>query len=123
MEKTFKTYLESQLPEHLEKIKELMDWISTTYPNLEKAIKWNQPMWLDHQTFIIGFSTASKHIAISPEPYVIQLFLKDIEAAGYNATSNLFRITWKDEFNFDLLKKLIDFQIEDKKEFKGFWRT
>lgn len=123
MEKTFESYLETQTPSAQDKLVQLFTWIDEHYPKLEKVIKWNQPMYVDHGTFIIGFSTSKNHIAVSPEPYVIEFFKKEIEAANYNPSSNLFRITWNQEFDLDLFKKLIDFQIDDKKDFTGFWRT
>lgn len=41
--------------------------ISEKFPDLEAKIAWNQPMFTDHGTFIIGFSAAKHHFAISPE--------------------------------------------------------
>ncbi len=122
MEKTFDTYLETQTPQAQEKLALIFDWIDENYPQFEKVIKWNQPMFTDHETFIIGFSTSKKHISVSPEPFVVQQFQKELEEANYNPTSNLFRITWDQDINFDLLKKMIDVQVEDKKDFTGFWR-
>jgi uncharacterized protein YdhG (YjbR/CyaY superfamily) len=40
---------------------------------LKEEIKWNQPMFSDHGTFIIGFSIAKEHIAVAPEAVVISL--------------------------------------------------
>lgn len=122
MENTFKAYLDNQTLIAHDKLTQLFDWIDQTYPQLVKVIKWNQPMYTHHETFIIGFSVSKKHMAISPEPYLMELFKNEIELAGYSSTSNLFRIKWDQEVDLGLMKKLIDFQIVDKKEFKGFWR-
>lgn len=32
--------------------------ITETYPQLDTTVKWNQPMFTDHGTFIIAFSFA-----------------------------------------------------------------
>lgn len=122
MKKTFETYLDTQTPTAIEKLTSIFEWIDENYPQFEKVIKWNQPMYTDHETFIIGFSTSKNHISVSPEPAIVQRFQKELEAANYNPTSNLFRITWKQDVDYDLLKKLIDVQVEEKKDFKGFWR-
>ena len=37
------------------------------FPQLKEENKWNQPMFNDHGTFIIGFSIAKGHIAVAPE--------------------------------------------------------
>lgn len=53
--------------EHRAKTEEVLKWVHNNYPNLEPKVKWNQPMFTDHGTFIITFSIAKKHLAISPE--------------------------------------------------------
>ena len=122
MEKTFETYLDTQTSTAIEKLTSIFEWIDENYPQFEKVIKWNQPMYTDHETFIIGFSTSKNHISVSPKPGIVQRIKKELEAANYNPTSKLFRITWKQDVDYDLLKKLIDVQVEEKKDFKGFWR-
>ncbi|MBN2268109.1 MAG: DUF1801 domain-containing protein [Acholeplasmataceae bacterium] len=121
--KTFEDFLNTiDLVEHQMKLKEILDWIKITYPNLKERIAWNQPMFTDHDTFIIAFSVSKKHIAIAPEKVAIDKFLKDIEASGYETSTMLFRIKWKDTVDYNLLKKIIDFNIESKKEHTKFWR-
>ena len=46
---------------------EVLDWVAQHYPELELRIAWNQPMFTHHGTYIIGFSAASKHMAMAPE--------------------------------------------------------
>lgn len=46
---------------------EVLEWVKSQFPNLEARIAWNQPMFTEHGTFIIGFSVSSKHLAVSPE--------------------------------------------------------
>ena len=45
---------------------EVLNWVVQNYPELELRIAWNQPMFTDHGTYIIGFSAASKHMAMPP---------------------------------------------------------
>lgn len=59
---------------------------------------------------------------MAPESAVIRLFQKDIEEAGYTHTQELFRIKWADTVAYDLLKKIIAYNIEDKKGMTTFWR-
>ena len=45
---------------------DVLVWFGLTYPEMELRIAWNQPMFTHHGTFIIGFSTASQHMAMAP---------------------------------------------------------
>ncbi len=79
-------------------------------------------MFTHQDTFIIGFSTAKHHLSVSPEPVGITLFSDDIAQAGYSATKGLFRIPWNEPVNYELLGKMIDFNIQDKAGYTSFWR-
>ncbi len=104
------------------KIEEVLQWISDKYPSMGKTIKWNQPMFTDHGTFIIGLSVSKKHMSIAPEPAAIKNFESDIKEAGHSHTDNIIRIPWNEPMNYTLLGRLIDFNIEDKKDHEKFWR-
>jgi uncharacterized protein len=79
-------------------------------------------MFTHKDTFIIGFSTAKHHLSVSPENAGITQFSNDIAQAGYSATKGLFRISWNEPVNYELLEKMIEFNIQDKAEYTGFWR-
>ena len=103
-------------------MREVLVWVNDTFPTLAPKIAWNQPMFTDHGTFIIGFSVAKGHFAISPEAQGIAAFSDDIAKSGYSQTSNLFRIKWDQPVNFNLLERIIRYNIEDKKGCTTFWR-
>lgn len=109
-------------PSHRERMREIFNWIKDKYPNLKPVIKWNQPMFTDHGTFIIGFSTSKKHAAVAPEQVAIVHAKDDIEKAGYDYTENIIRIPWDRPVPYALLEKLIEFNIRDKADCKTFWR-
>lgn len=109
-------------PDHHDRTKEVLAWVAHKFPNLEPQIKWNTPMFTNHDTFIIGFSTSKHHLSVSPEPAGITQFADDIAQAGYSATKGLFRIPWNVQVNYELLEKIIEFNIQDKAEYTGFWR-
>ncbi len=104
------------------RMQEILDHIKSKYPQLQEEIKWHQPMFSDHGTFIIGFSIAKAHIAVAPESKVIQLFTDDIDHSGYSHTQELFRIKWTDAVDYELIGRIIDYNIEDKKGMTKFWR-
>ena len=109
-------------PQHRARTAEVLAWVHKTYPALERRIAWNQPMFTDHGTFIIGFSVAKHHLAVAPEKAGIDHFSGDIVQAGYERSQQLVRIKWEDAVDFSLLKKMIEFNIADKAETTSFWR-
>lgn len=108
--------------EKRERLKDILNNIKERFPQLKEEIRWNQPMFSDHGTFIIGFSVAKEHIAVAPEAVVISLFEREIEEAGYSHTQGLFRIKWTDSVDFNLIYKMVEYNIEDKKDMTKFWR-
>lgn len=109
-------------PFHRERTKEVLAWTKNKYPNLKTEIKWSQPMFTDHGTFIIGFSAAKKHLAVAPESVTIAHVEDDIVKAGYDYTKQLIRIPWDRTVDYSLLEKMIEFTIWDKADCSTFWR-
>lgn len=107
-------------PQHQNKMKEIIDWTIHEFPTLQAKIAWNQPMFTDHGTFIIGFSMTKKHIAAAPERAGLEYILDDLELAGYSCTKELFRIKWNQEVDYALLRKVIAFNIAEKKRLYSF---
>lgn len=101
---------------------EVLEWVKSQFPNLEARIAWNQPMFTEHGTFIIGFSVSSKHLAVSPERAGMVRFTNEITKAGYSQSKMLFRIRWEEPVNYILLDQIIHFNCIDKAECKTFWR-
>lgn len=120
---TLKDFLETiDQPAHQEKFESLMNWIKETYPSLELVIKWNQPIFTDHGTFIIGFSKAKNHFSISIEDAGMAKFDARIKEVGYEQTMRLFKIKWNEEIDFKLLGDMIEYNIMDKADLDRFWR-
>lgn len=110
-------------PQHCVRTAEVLDWVGRTIPELEPKIAWNQPMFTDHGTFIIGFSVSAKHLAVSPERAVMEHFTQEIVQAGYPQSKMLFRIPWGNDVNYPLLHRIIDFNRAEKANYKTFWRN
>lgn len=120
---TFEDYLCSMgEPDHRDKMEEILNWVKEKYPNLDTRIAWNQPMFTDHGTYIIGFSHSTKHIAVSPEVKPIKKFKHLIEETGLSHTDNIIRVKWEEPIPYDLLETFIDYNIEDKIDHTNFWR-
>lgn len=121
--KEFQKYLDSiDNPTHRQRMEQLLMHVSEKYPKLKREIRWGQPMFSDHGTFIIAFSTYKQHIAVAPEAVVLNRFDEDIKKAGYRRTKETFSIKWTDEIDFDLIDRMVEYNIEDKKDMIKFWR-
>lgn len=107
---------------HRARVKEVLDWVRTRFPELESRFAWNQPMFTEHGTFIIGFSVSKPHLAVSPELAGMVRFIDEIKKAGYHAGKMIFRIKWEEPVDYELLERIIRFNILDKAECKTFWR-
>jgi len=108
--------------EQRSRTEEVLTWVANKYPKLVPVMKWNQPMFTDHGTFIIAFSVAKQHLAIAPETAGIHQFQEELIQAGYNPTEMLFRIKWNQPINYSLLADIIDYNIVDKANYTNFWR-
>lgn len=108
--------------ENKDKFASVLKWVINNYPKLEQRIAWNTPVFQVNDTFIVAFAASKAHFSVNVEIYTKNKFEDEIKAAGYETTAGLFKIKYKDEINFKLLEKLIDFQIKDKAECKTFWR-
>jgi uncharacterized protein YdhG (YjbR/CyaY superfamily) len=107
---------------HRARMRETLDWVGARFPALSRRIAWSQPMFTDHGTFIVGFSTAKKHMALAPERACVERFSAAILGAGYTHTNELVRIPWDRPLEYALLGEMIAFNIEDKAHCNTFWR-
>ena len=81
---TFEDYLATlEKSEQREKMATLLTWIAQHYPDLTPVIKWKQPMFIEHGTYIIGLSASKHHFSLSPEAKTIRLFEDEIKAADF----------------------------------------
>lgn len=103
-------------------MEEVLRWVIKQFPHLAPRIAWNQPIFTDHGTFIIGFSAAKHHLAVAPEREGINYFSDEIKQAGFDHSQQLVRFPWDRPVDFSLLKRMIEFNIMDKANCSTFWR-
>lgn len=101
---------------------DVLVWVGLTYPELELCIAWNQPMFTHHGTYIIGFSTASKHMAMAPERATMIRFEQVMRERGTDFGTMLVRQPWNKPFDYELLDAFIQHQLTDKRDVTSFWR-
>jgi uncharacterized protein len=109
-------------PQHRSRMEEVLGWVMGKFPHLRPRIAWNQPVFTDHGTYIIGFSAAKHHLAVAPERAGIVHFADTIVQAGYDYSQQLVRIPWDRPVDYLLLEQMISFNIQDKAEYSAFWR-
>ena len=107
---------------HRSRLEDILRWVMARFPTLSPRVAWNQPMFTDHGTFIIGFSVAKAHLAIAPEKAGILHFSEEITRVGYEHSQQLIRIKWTEPVNYDFLEKVIAFNMTDKADCLLFWR-
>jgi len=102
--------------------REVLHWVGQEFPTLDRRIGWNQPMFTDHGTFIIAFSVARQHLAVAPETVALDHFDERIKQAGLKRTKMLLQMPWNKPIDYALLKDIISYNIQDKKDCASFWR-
>lgn len=108
-----------------ERTQEVLRRVAEKFPQLAPRVAWNQPMFTDHGTFILGFSVSKKHLAVSPEREGVVRFADEIQRSGYESSNSmmLFRIGWNRPVDYALLERIIAFNIADKADCSTFWRN
>ena len=101
---------------------DVLVWVGLTYPELELRIAWNQPMFTHHGTYIIGFSAASKHMAMAPERATMIRFEPVMRERGTDFGTMFARQPWNKPFDYELLDAFIQHQLAAKKDITSFWR-
>ncbi|WP_025725530.1 iron chaperone [Acholeplasma granularum] len=120
---TFKPYLDSIKDDEIRsRMINLLEWVQNKYPMLGKKIAWNQPHFTHHDTFIIAFTHAKSHVSIIPEYKVIDLFKDEIRKNNYLHTNFIYKVKWNQEMNYDLLSKIIEYNMHDKSDYNSYWR-
>ncbi|WP_448750264.1 iron chaperone [Actinomyces sp.] len=105
-----------------ERMVDVLVWVGFTFPELKLRIAWNQPMFTHHGTYIIGFSAASKHMAIAPERATMIRFEPVMRERGTDFGKKFARQPWDKPFDYELLDAFIQHQIAEKQDITSFWR-
>jgi len=120
---TFADYLETiDNEDHRQIMKDLFEWTDKEFPQLDHRIAWNQPMYVNNGTFIIAFSPTKKHISVAPEKAALKQFSEELQDVSYDITKELFKIKWTQPIYYELLRDIIQFNIDDKQDYPHFWR-
>ena len=105
-----------------ERMVDVVVWVGFTYPELELRIAWNQAMFIHHGTYIIGFSAASKHMAVAPERATMIRFEPVMRERGTHFGKKVAHQPWDKPFDYELLDAFIQYQLAEKQDVTSFWR-
>ena len=86
-----------------ERMVDVVVWVGFTYPELELRIAWNQAMFIHRGTYIIGFSAASKHMAVAPERATMIRFEPVMRERGTDFEKRVAHQPWDKPFDYELL--------------------
>ena len=104
------------------KFVEVLEFVTKNFPHLETVFKWNQPMFTDHNTFIIAFSVTKNHINIAPERAAMIHFEETLSTKDVDTTKMLIQMKWTKDIDFTLIEDVINYNIFEKKDITSFWR-
>lgn len=105
-----------------DKSREVFSWVESRFPQLMPVLKWNQPMYTAHGTFILGFSAARKHLAIAAERVCLDRYRDALEQAGYACTKELLLVRWEQPIPYAWLARMVETNLRDKATLPTFWR-
>lgn len=121
--KTFNDYLNNiENSNNKETLKNVFNHIKDKYPYLKTEIKWSQPMFINEDTFIIGFNASKQHFSIAPERASIIYFEDYLKENKIEYSKMIIKIKWGQEINFELIDMLIEHNLKEKAGYKTFWR-
>lgn len=119
---TLADYLaQAKAPQRRVRMAEVLEWAERTFSGLEPRVAWNQPMFTDHGTFIVGISVSAGHLAVSPGRAWRGLFPGN-RPGRLCRGKMLFRIPWERNVDYTLLRRMIAFNRTEKAHCKTFWR-
>jgi len=98
---------------------QVLNRVAEHYPELELRIAWNQSMITHHGTYIVGFSSASKHMAMAPERATMIRFEQVMHERGTDFGTMLARQPWTKPFDYELLDPFIRHQLTEKQGITG----
>ncbi len=97
-------------------------WMIDAYPECHVEMKWNQPMYLLNQTFIIAFSKTQTHLSIAPERACLDHFEEAIHSLGLTRSKELLKVPWDTPVPYELIASMIEYNIQEKAHLNTLWR-
>ena len=85
---------------------EILDLITTEFPELETKLAWNLPMVHKQGEYIVGLAAYKNHLSFSPwSPAVLESFGPRL--TDYETTKNLFKVPIDWQIDASLVRDLV----------------
>lgn len=91
------------------------------HSDLVVETKYNLPTLTKDGCFIFSCSPFKNYISIMFEKPTLEHFTSEIKANNYNLTKTTFNIKYSQDIDYELLLKMIAFQLELRKGSNKFW--
>lgn len=108
--------------ENRQKVVSLYEQLVAIDPDLSILYAWNNPMIKYKESFNCGITVAKAHFTMAFDTEALEFFRERIIAAGYGLNLKTFKIKYNQEIDFDLLREMVLFSIELRRDAKGFWK-
>jgi uncharacterized protein YdhG (YjbR/CyaY superfamily) len=109
----FPDFYASLTPEQNTHIRGLVDWVSTTYPQFDPVIAWNQPMFKVGKKYIVGFMPAKSYTNVLT---VTNTPITELSHAleGYTHGTRSYRIGFDEKIDPDVFDKIIQIRFREE---------
>lgn len=89
-------------------LKDVIDVILKSFPELDCKIAWNVPQIIRGSDYVFGVSALKNHLALAPwSTEVIEAFKERLEREGYVVKKNLFQVPNEWQIDEELLRSLV----------------
>jgi uncharacterized protein YdhG (YjbR/CyaY superfamily) len=109
-------YFKSIDQKQAKKVREIIEVITSKFPELELVVAWNQPMLKSGSEYVFGASVATHHILIAPWGDVLKTLapkFEKLEGVKVNKKTIAIPIDW--EVNVKLLQSMIAARLKEIK--------
>ena len=87
-------------------VSEILDFVTSEFPELETKIAWNLPMIHKQGTYIVGLAVYKNHLSVSPwSQTVMESFATRL--SDYVTTKNLFQVPVDWHVDASLVRDLV----------------
>jgi uncharacterized protein YdhG (YjbR/CyaY superfamily) len=113
-----KEYLE--LNDKDNKLKNIYSYILKEYPELELIMKWDNPVLIIHNTFIMSIVLNNEDIVVSIEETALNSFREEFKD---KYRLNRWLLKTDKELELKDINKMIDYKLIEKKDYNTYWKN
>ncbi len=112
---TIEEYIASFPKKTAQKLQAIRKLVRTLAPEAQEVISYNMPAF-KLNGILLYFAGYANHIGVYPYPATLVKFSKEL--ADYKSGKSTIKIPLSEQVPLDLLKKVITYRIEEKRQVK-----